>query len=85
MASNAVERSIRPIALTRKNALFAGHDEGARNWGAVASLIETAKPNGVDPHAYLAATLRKIVDGYPQTRIDDLLPCADPCLTLPSP
>lgn len=49
--SNAVERSMRPIALTRKNALFAGDDEGAWNWGVVASLIETAKLNGVDPHA----------------------------------
>lgn len=74
--SNAVERSMRPIALTRKNALFAGHDEGARNWGVVASLIETAKLNGVDPHAYLERTLRRIVDGHPQSRIDDLLPWA---------
>jgi hypothetical protein len=44
------------MALTRKNALFAGHDEGARNWGRIASLIETAKMNGVEPAAYLTAT-----------------------------
>ena len=41
MDSNAVERTIRPIALNRKNALFAGHDDGATNWGVIASLIET--------------------------------------------
>jgi transposase len=43
--------------LNRKNTLFAGHDAGAANWGAIASLIETCKFNGVDPHAYLANTL----------------------------
>ena len=41
MDSNAVERTIRPIALQRKNALFAGHDAGAQNWAMLASLIET--------------------------------------------
>jgi len=44
--NNAVERSIRPIALNRKNALFAGHDTGAENWAVIASLIETCKMNG---------------------------------------
>ena len=52
MDANAVERTIRPIALNRKNALFAGHDVGAENWGVIASLIETCKLNTVDPHAY---------------------------------
>jgi transposase len=41
--SNAIENAIRPVALTRKNALFAGHDEGGRSWGRIASLIATAK------------------------------------------
>lgn len=59
--SNAVERSMRSIALTHKYTLFAGHDEGARNWGVVASLIETERFNGVDPHAYLECTFRRIV------------------------
>ena len=72
--SNAVENLIRPIALTRKNALFAGHDEGGRTWGRIASLIETAKVNGVEPFAYLKATLEAIAGGHPQSRIDDLLP-----------
>ena len=54
--SNSVERTIRPIALNRKNPLFAGHDAGAENWAVIASLIETCKMNGVDPQLWLAAT-----------------------------
>jgi transposase len=72
--SNAVENLIRPIALTRKNALFAGHDEGARAWGCIASLIATAKVNNVEPFAYLKATLEAIAAGHPTNRIDELLP-----------
>jgi transposase len=74
MDSNAVERTIRPIALNRKNALFAGHDAGAANWGVIASLIETCKLNAIDPHAYLANTLTAIVNGHKQSDIDALLP-----------
>lgn len=74
--SNAVENLIRPVALSRKNALFAGHDEGGRNWGVIASLIETAKMNGVEPLAYLTATLEAIANGHPATRLDELLPWA---------
>lgn len=51
MDSNAVENLARPIALNRKNALFACHDEGAAAWARIASLIETAKLNGVEPYA----------------------------------
>lgn len=72
--SNAVERTIRPIALNRKNALFAGHDAGAANWATIASLIETCKLNDVDPHAWLTDTLTAIVRGHRQSDIDDLLP-----------
>ncbi|MFN3792999.1 IS66 family transposase [Massilia sp.] len=74
--SNAVENRIRPVALTRKNALFAGHDEGGRTWGRIASLIETARLNGVEPQAYLKATLEAIAAGHPKARIDELLPWA---------
>ena len=74
MDSNVVERAIRPIALNRKNALFAGHDEGGRNWGRIASLIETAKLNGVEPYAYLKATLEAIAAGHPASRIDEMMP-----------
>jgi hypothetical protein len=64
------------IALNRKNALFAGSDEGAGNWAAIASLIETAKLNGINPHAWLTDTLTKLVNRWPASRIDDLMPWA---------
>lgn len=47
--SNTVERSIRPLALNRKNALFVGSDDGGDHWAVIASLIETTKLNGIDP------------------------------------
>ena len=74
--SNTVERSIRPIALNRKNALFAGSDDGGQNWAVIASLVETCKLCGVDPHAYLAQVLTRIVNGHLAHDIDDLLPWA---------
>ena len=73
---NVVERSIRPIALNRKNALFAGSDGGAEHWAVAASLIESCKLNAIDPQAYLAEVITKIVNGHPNSRIDDLLPWA---------
>lgn len=72
--NNTVERTIRPIALNRKNALFAGHDTGAENWATIASLIETCKLNAVDPFAYLTAALTAIVNGHKHNRVDELLP-----------
>jgi len=72
--SNVVERAIRPIALNRKNALFAGSDGGAENWAIVASLVETCKLNGVDPMAYLADVLTKIVEGHLASEIEQLMP-----------
>ena len=74
--SNTVERSIRPIALNRKNALFAGSDAGAEHWATIASLIETAKLNGVEPMAYLTDVITKVVNDHPNSRIDDLMPWA---------
>jgi transposase len=76
--SNTVERSMRGIALNRKNALFAGSDEGAANWAAIASLIETAKLNRTDPNAWLTDTLPKLVNRWPASRIDELMPWAHP-------
>jgi len=73
-----VERSIRPIALNRKNALFAGSDGGGEHWAVVASLIETCKLNGVDPCTYLTDAISKIVNGHPNSRIEQLLPWAYP-------
>lgn len=63
-----------PAPSESQNALFAGHDEGGRTWGRIASLIETAKMNGVDPYAYLKATLEALAEGHPKNRIDELLP-----------
>ncbi|SEP37037.1 IS66 C-terminal element, partial [Methylobacterium sp. UNC300MFChir4.1] len=74
--NNTVERAIRPLALTRKNALFAGSDGGAGHWAVVASLVETCKLNGVEPQAYLTDVITRIVAGHPQSNIDDLLPWA---------
>ena len=76
--TNVVERSMRPLALTRKNALFAGSDGGAAHWAVIASLIETCKLIGVEPQAYLADVITKIVRGHPQSRLDELLPWAYP-------
>jgi len=53
---------MRPQALTRKNALFAGHDDGAENWAILATLIETAKLNSIEPHAWLADILTRWVN-----------------------
>ena len=76
MDTNIVERSIRPLALNRKNALFAGSDEGGANWAIIASLIETCKLNDVNPHAWLTDTLTRLVNHWPQSRIDELMPWA---------
>jgi transposase len=76
MDTNSVERANRRIALTKKNSLFAGHDEGAFNWAVVASLIETAKLNQLNPQAYLADVLTKLVNGWPMKKLDELLPWA---------
>ena len=76
--TNPVENQIRPIALTRKNALFAGNEIGAENWAMLASLVATCKLSGVNPVDYLADTLRAILDGHPRSRIEDLMPwCYD--------
>ena len=75
--TNTVERAIRPIALGRKNHLFAGSDGGGRTWATVASLIQTAKLNDVEPFAYLKDVLERIVSGKtPNNRLDELLPWA---------
>lgn len=74
--SNSVERCIRPLALTRKNALFAGSDGGGEHWATIASLVETCKLNGVDPQAWFADVLTNLAGGHPITKLDELLPWA---------
>jgi len=72
--NNIVERAIRPLALGRKNHLFAGSDGGAEHWAVIASLIETCKLASLDPEAYLANVITRIVQGHPMSRLDELLP-----------
>lgn len=71
--NNAAERSIRPLALGRKNYLFAGSDAGGQRAAAIYSVIETAKLNGLDPQAYLRDVLACIAE-HPVNRVDQLLP-----------
>jgi transposase len=75
--NNTVERAIRPIALGRKNSLFAGSDGGARHWALVASLVATAKLNGVEPLAWLIDVLERMVSGRTKAHeLERLLPWA---------
>ncbi|MGO6849608.1 IS66 family transposase [Rhizobium beringeri] len=71
--NNAAERAIRPIALGRKNWLFAGSNKGGERAAAILSLIETAKLNGLDPEAYLRDVFTRIAD-HPINEIGKLLP-----------
>jgi transposase len=71
--NNAAERAIRPLALGRKNYLFAGSDEGGRRAAILYTLIETARLNDVDPEAWLADVIGRIAD-HPINRVDDLAP-----------
>lgn len=72
--SNTVERSIRPLALNRKNALFAGSDEGGDNWAVIATLIENCKISGINPHTWLTETLGKLAAGHPANAVGGLMP-----------
>jgi transposase len=74
--NNSVERAMRPVCLSRKNSLFAGSDEGGESWACLASLIETCKLNRVNPQAYFTDLLTRLVNGWPQKRIDELMPWA---------
>ena len=71
--NNAAERSLRGVALGRKNYLFAGSDAGGERAAAIYSLIGSAKLNGLDPEAYLREVMTRIAD-HPINRIKDLLP-----------
>ena len=71
--NNAAERSIRGVALGRKNYLFAGSDAGGERAAAVYSLIETARLNGRDPEAWLRDVLTRIAD-HPVNRVAEFLP-----------
>jgi hypothetical protein len=84
--SNLVENAIRSPAMNRRNALFAGHDEGGRNWARFASLIGTCKMNGVEPCAYLRDLFTRLAGGHLDKDIDALMPSrsSENCATKPS-
>ncbi len=71
--NNIAERSIRGIAIGKKNYLFAGSDSGGENAAVIYSLVETAKLNNVEPHAWLTKVIQNIAD-HPMKQINDLLP-----------
>jgi transposase len=62
------------IAVTRKNFLFLGSEAGGERAAIIYTVLETAKLNGLDPEAYLADVITKIVNGHANRQIDDLLP-----------
>jgi hypothetical protein len=57
-----------------KNALFAGHDQGAKNWAMTAFLLKTCKLNVIDPLTWLTDVLTKLVNLWPASRIEELMP-----------
>lgn len=71
--NNRSERAIKPVALSRKNWLFAGSERGGRAAAIAFSLIETARLNGIEPYAYLRDVLERI-NGHRQDRLEELLP-----------
>ena len=71
--NNPVERTIRPVALGRKNWLFAGSNAGGERAAAIYSLIQTAKLNGLDPEAYMRHVIDCIAE-QPVNRVAELLP-----------
>ena len=71
--NNTAERSMRPIALGRKNYLFMGSERGGKSAAIAYTLIETAKLSGAEPQAWLTDVLGRIAD-HKITRLDELLP-----------
>ena len=72
--NNLAERQLRGIAVTRKNFLFLGSDSGGQRAAIIYTIAETAKLNGLDPEAYIAAVLDRLARGHPISRLDKLLP-----------
>jgi hypothetical protein len=70
------ERALRGVAVGRRNWLFAGSKAGGERAAAIYSIIETCKLNGVEPFAYISGVMQKIAEGWPNSRIDELMPWA---------
>ena len=69
-----IERQMRPIGISRRNSLFAGNEGGAKSWAILASLLQTAKLNGLDPFTWLNDMLERIVSGEVRNNeLDQLL------------
>lgn len=79
MDNNAVENCNRPIAIGKKNWLFAGSERAGKRAAAIQTLFGTAKLNGLDPSAWLKDTLTKLPT-WPNSRIDELLPLSPACI-----
>ena len=61
--TNIVERPIRSIAIGKKNSLFCGDEGGGETWAILSTLLQTARLNGLDPEAWLADVLERVVSG----------------------
>jgi hypothetical protein len=73
--NNTCERGIRHIVLGRRNSLFAGSPAGGERWAILSSLINTCKLHGIDPQAYLADVIERIVSGATKVNtLSELLP-----------
>jgi transposase len=71
--NNTAERAVKPVAIGRKNWMFAGSEGGGKAMAIAFTLIEMAKLNDVDPQAWLTWVLAQIAD-HKITRLDELLP-----------
>jgi transposase len=70
------ERALRGVAIGRRNWLFAGSKAGGERAAPIYTIIETCKLNGVEPFAYISSVMQKIAEGWPNSRIDELMPWA---------
>lgn len=74
--SNAVERTIRPLFLRRKNTLFSGSDGSGQHWAMIPTMIVTCNIVGVEPRVYLTDIIIRIIEDHPQRSLVDLPPWA---------
>lgn len=73
MENNRAERAIRPVAMGRASWLFAGSLAAGERAAQIMGLLETAKMNGLEPHAWLTDVLKRL-PSWPEDRLNELLP-----------